>query len=172
MKRGMQKKIDTVLDKINHLTRHIRNVENNCILLGTTLIKSGEIDLGKQLIANGFVHDASKFSGIEFEFLTTGIPNQEENAKLKLKLAVHHHQSTQPHHPEMYSGGIKDMPDVFLGEMSCDWKSRSQEFGTNLREWIDETATKTWNFTKDDDVYKKIMKFVDILCEKPFEEIK
>ena len=63
------------------------------------------------------------------------------------------------------------MPDVYLAEFVCDVLARSQEFGTNLREWIDDEATKKFNFTKDDDVYKKIMGYVDILCQKPFENL-
>lgn len=172
MKRSIQKKIDDVLNKITHLTRHIRNVEDNCVLLGTKLIESGEIELGKQLISNGFVHDASKFSGIEFEFLTVGAPIEEENAKLKLKLAIHHHQCTNSHHPESWAAGIKDMPDVYLAEFCCDIKARSEEFGTSLMDFIKNTATKKWNFTEEDEIYKKITKFVDLLCNKPFEEVK
>jgi nuclear transport factor 2 (NTF2) superfamily protein len=63
------------------------------------------------------------------------------------------------------------MPSVFLAECACDWKARSEEFGTSLRDWIDEFATKRWNFSKDDRTYKEIMAFVDLLCEKPFEQI-
>lgn len=117
------------------------------------------------------VHDVSKFFGIEWEYLS--LENlSEEGAKLKMKLAIHHHNSTNKHHPEAWPGGIKEMPDVYIAEFCCDIKSRSEEFGTSLRDWIDETATKKWNFTKEDDIYKKIMGFVDLLCAKPFEEIK
>lgn len=171
MKKRIQKQIDEVLLKINNITRHIRNVEDNCILLGNKLIKSGNIDLGKQLIANGFIHDASKFTGIEFEYLSLNNPI-EENNKLKLKLAVHHHNTTNLHHPEAWNGGIKEMPSVYLAEFCCDVKARSEEFGTDLRVWINEQAIKRFEFSKDDDVYKEIMFFVDLLCEKPFEQIK
>jgi hypothetical protein len=159
------------MEKIRSITRHIRNVEDNCVLLGEKLINNGEIELGKQLIANGFVHDASKFFGIEFEFMAPGTPMQEESAKLKLKLAIHHHQKTNLHHPEAWAQGIKDMPEVYLAEFCCDIKSRSEEFGTNLREWIDEFATKKWNFTAEDKVYKDIMRYVDLLCPAPFEDL-
>jgi len=171
MKKRIQKQIDDVLSKINRLTRHIRNVESNCILLGTKIIQQGDIELGHKLIANGMVHDASKFNGIEFENLTYNEPSKEEASKLKMKMAVHHHQKTCLHHPEAWSGGIKEMPPVFLAECVCDWKARSEEFGTSLKDWIDETATKRWGFVKDDKVYKEIMSFVDLLCEKPFEQI-
>ena len=172
MKKNSQKRIDDVLNKINHLTRHIRNVEDNCVLLGTKLIRRGDIELGHMLIANGMVHDASKFYGIEFENLSYNEPCKEETAKLKLKMSVHHHNSTNKHHVENWPGGIKEMPDVYICEMIADWKSRSEEFGTDLRLWIDEVSTKKYKYTKEDDVYKKIMEFVDLLCERPFEQIK
>ena len=173
MKKGdrIKKTAEETITKIRSITRHIRNVEDNCFLLGEKLILLGEIDLGKRLIANGFVHDASKFHGIEFEHLSLNNPIEESN-KIKFKLAVHHHQTTNLHHPESFSGGIKDMPDVFLAEMVSDWKSRSEEFGTNLREWIDDVATKKWDFNKDDEIYKKIMKYVNLLCDQPFEQLK
>ena len=120
------------------------------------------------MIANGYVHDASKFRGIEFEYLSTGNPT-EEHAKLKLKLAIHQHNSTNLHHPEAWSGGIKDMPDVYLAELVCDWKSRSEEFGTDLRQWIDNVATKRFDFIAEDKVYTDIVRYVNLLCSKPFE---
>lgn len=167
----LRRDAEATMEKIRAVSRHIRNVEDNCFLLGEKLILGGEIDLGKQLIANGYVHDASKFTGIEFEYLSSGNPTEAEG-KLKLKLAIHHHQKTNLHHPEAWSGGIKDMPDVFLAEMACDLKARSEEFGTNLREWIDGSATTKWGFSKDDKVYKDLMRYVDMLCQKPFDQIK
>ena len=160
---------DTLL-KIQAIARHIRNVEDNCLLLGTELINRGEIELGHKLIANGYAHDLSKFYGIEFEYLSINNP-LEDNSKLKLKMAVYHHQKTNHHHPEFWSSGIKEMPRVFLAELICDWKSRSEEFGTSLRDWIDNEATKRYDFTINDKVYKEMMEFVDILCPKPFEQI-
>lgn len=170
--RKVKRQIDSTLDKINRISRHIRNVRDNCFILGTKLIQEGNIELGKKLIANGFLHDHSKFDGIEFEFMGPATPTEEDNAKLKFKIAVHQHQKTNPHHPEYWSQGMKGMPDVYLAELAADWKARSEEFGTNLREWIDNTAIKRWNLTKEDEVYKKIMRFVDLICEKPFEEAK
>lgn len=173
MNKKLEKVAKITLEKIRLLTRHIRNVEDNCLLLGEKLIQSGEIDLGHQLIANGFVHDASKFHGIEWDNLTLiNTAQEEENvAKLKLKLAINHHNTTNRHHPESWSGGIQDMPDVYLAEFCCDIKARSEEFGSDLRQWIDDYAIKKWKFEKGDETYNKIMKFVDMLCEKQFIKI-
>jgi hypothetical protein len=167
----IRKEAERTMEKIRGITRHIRNVQDNCFLLGEKLIMRGEIDLGKQLIANGIIHDASKFSGIEFEFMAPGIVVDEAQAKMKLKLAIYHHQITNKHHPEAWSGGIMDMPDVFLCECICDWKSRSEEFGTSLIQWIDEEATKHFRFSRGDDTYKKIIGYVNMLCDPQFKQI-
>jgi hypothetical protein len=172
MKKGdkLKKVAAETMDKIRAIARHIRNVEDNCLILGEQLILRGEIELGHKLIANGYVHDVSKFFGIEFEYLSIGT-STEEGVKLKQKMAVYHHQRTNLHHPEAWPGGIKEMPDVYLAEFCCDVKSRSEEFGTNLREWIDNEATTRFKFTKEDVVYKDIMKYVNLLCQKPFEDL-
>lgn len=161
---------EATMDKIRAIARHIRNVEDNCLLLGEKLIERGEIDLGHKLIANGYVHDASKFWGIEWEHMALGAPTVEEGAKLKLKMAVMHHNRTNEHHPE-YWGDIRLMPRLYLAEMVADWKARSEEFGTSLRDWIDEVATKRFHFMKDERVSKEITEFVDLLCPKPFENV-
>jgi len=167
----LRKEAELTLSKIRSITRHIRNVEDNCLILGEKLILQGRIDLGKQLIANGFIHDASKFTGIEFEYLSLYNPT-EENNKLKMKLAIQQHNTTNLHHAEAWSGGIKDMPDVYLAELVCDIKARSEEFGTSLMDYINGTGIKRWGITEDDDVYKRILGFINLLCEKPFEQIK
>jgi len=172
MKRSERKKIasEKALAKIDKLIRHIRNVQENCILLGQKLIKKGEIELGKSLIANGLMHDASKMRGIEWETLSSeSIPN-EESAKVKLRYAIYHHASTNHHHPEFF-GNIQNMPKVYLAEFVCDVKARSEEFGTSLHKWIDEVATKKFGFEDGDKTHKEIMGFVELLCEKPFEEL-
>lgn len=61
--------------------------------------------------------------------------------------------------------------EKFMAEFCCDVKSRSEEFGTDLRHWIDDTATLKYGFTESDMVYKKIMRFVNMLCGKPFDDI-
>lgn len=173
MKRSdrIRREAENTMRKIREIARHIRNVEDNCFSLGEKLIERGDIELGRQLIANGYVHDASKFHGIEFEFMAPGQKYEEEGAKLKLKLAVHHHRKTNLHHPEAWSGGITDMPDVYLAELVCDLKARSEEFGTALMDYVDNDGLKRWQITKESETYKKILGFVNLLCAQPFTEI-
>lgn len=60
------------------------------------------------------------------------------------------------------------MPTVYLAEMVCDWYARSSEFGTGLREWIDNKATKKFSFTKEDDIYKEIQDILNLLLDPNF----
>ena len=171
MNKKLEKQAQETLSKIRTLTRHIKNVEDSCLLLGEKLILNGEIELGKNLIANGFIHDASKWRGIEWDSLINLVPDDDKKiTKLKLRLAINHHQKNNFHHIE-YWGDIHKMPDVYLAEFCVDSKARSEEFGSDLRKWIEESATKRWNFNKNDEVYKKIMRFIDMLCDKTFEKI-
>lgn len=169
MKKSLKIKAEQTMEKVRALTRHIRNVEDNCLLLGERLISEGEIELGHNLIANGFVHDASKFSGIEWDQLVIGPTTKVDENKLKLKMAIYQHQKTNPHHVEYWSNGIEEMPDVYLAEMVCDLKARSEEFGTALLDYIDTDGIKRWKISKEHESYKKIKRFVELLCATPFQ---
>lgn len=147
-------KIEVVLD-------HIQNVQRNCYKLGLRLIKNGEFELGRNLIANGQIHDNSKFKGIEFDHLFFGDPILAD--------VVKHHSSTNPHHPE-YWGKIQAMPEVYIAEMVCDCQARSSEFGSDVRKWFAEDATVKYGFNMDDEVGAKITKYLNMLLSKPFKK--
>jgi len=145
--------------KIEVVLSHIKNVQRNCIKLGMCFIKNGDIELGRNLIANGMIHDNSKFKGIEWEHLFKG--------SYILKDVVSHHNTTNPHHPEFW-GSIHDMPRLYVAEMVCDVTARSQEFGSGVREWIYETAVDKYDFKMTDEVGLLIADYLDLLLEKPF----
>ena len=153
---------------IQSICRHIEGVYQDCEILGERLIQSGEFELGRSLIANGLIHDNSKFYGIEYELLSK--PAETPEDQMKLALAVKQHNTTNKHHPEFW-GKIQKMPDLFLAEMVCDWHTRSKEFGTSLLDWINGDAMKRFNFTKDDEVYTRIMRFVNMLLQPAFKPV-
>jgi len=150
-------------DHLDNLVRHIELVRDAGLLLGKRLMHEGEADFGRLLIARVFVHDASKFFGAEWAFLHRGSAVPKD----KLELAINQHQQTNEHHPE-YWGGVDKMPDIAVAEMVCDWYARSQEFGTGLRDWIDEVAVPRFQIDKTAQQYKWIQKFVDVLLEDVF----
>jgi len=151
------------LKHIESVLRHIDLVQSSTRLLGERLIESGQDKLGLELIANGLIHDNSKFFGIELEYLTVA-----EGKSEAFELALHQHVTTNAHHPEYWSG-IENMPDVYLCEMICDWHSRSNEFGSSLIEFFESKATAKFKFKKNSKVYKKIKKYINILLNESFK---
>ena len=146
------------------LVRHIRNVQDECELLAERLIEQGRSEFARMLVANSMIHDNSKMRGIEWDYLNE---NTKEENSVAFKLSVKQHYQSNSHHPE-YWGGINKMPEIYIAEMVCDWKARSAEFGTDLRVWVKEKATKRWNFTTQSKVYKTIKGFLDMLLDPKF----
>jgi hypothetical protein len=151
--------------RLDVLLRHVNNVREDCQLLGERLIEKGEEELGRKLISNGFTHDHSKFSGLEWEYLHQDI---KDSSPKMFELAALQHTTTNMHHPE-YWHGIKNVPRLYVAEMVCDWHSRSSEFGSDLREWIKDSATKKYKFTPQGKVYKEIKDLTDLLLEQSFK---
>lgn len=147
-------------EKIEKVLEHIKHVQENCYKLGFKLIKSGQFELGRNLIANGQIHDNSKFRGIEFDELFYGSPI--------LINVIKHHSSTNPHHPE-YWGEIQKMPELYIAEMVCDCTARASEFGSDVRQWFINDATSKYKFKMEDEIGLKIIYFLDILLDKPFK---
>jgi hypothetical protein len=148
--------------RLHIILRHIQGVQANCNELAMRLIERGEADFGRNLIANGFKHDNGKFSGIEWECLHDGV-----DPKL-FQEALEHHQTTNEHHPEFWRS-IHEMPRIYVAEMVCDWKARSNEFGSDLMEWINEKAKVKWDFDCRCKVGKEVRDFVQLLLDKKFK---
>lgn len=137
--------------KILSIVRHIENVQGQGILLAERLIDIGELELARRLIQRCFCHDNSKFTSIEYKYLGS-------DDKDKLKMAVDHHRAVNSHHPEHHINGVSDMTDLDLAEMVCDWRARSNEAGTNLRDWIKDCAMERFGFKQQSKCYQKIKK--------------
>lgn len=149
------------------LIRHCENVKNNCEILGEKLIVEDKMeDFGVQLIANGRIHDYSKFVGIEFQYLTT--ESKEKTPEL-FKLALDQHNKINLHHPEAWSGGIKEMPDLYIAEMTADWLARSAEFGNDFFEWVKDKATDKFKFVSSGRIYKTIKKYAEMILTPKFK---
>lgn len=161
-----QEEIKITLDRVNKIVSHIRRVQDNCILLGEKLIEQGEINLGRQLIQRGLIHDSSKFDSVEFEYL-----NLDDTHDERFKIALKQHQSKNQHHPEFYVNGIKEMTELDLCEFVADILARSQQMGTNIKDWLNETALEKYNFTKNSVVYKSIKRYLDLLIDPPFKKV-
>lgn len=155
---------DADLLHLKSVLRHIENVRDDCLLLGERLIAKGEKELGIELIGLGNIHDYNKIKDqLQFKYLRSDLHGTPE-----FKMAAQAHITSNPHHPE-YWHGIEEMPRMYIAEMVCDWKSRSSEFGNDLRWWIKEKATEKYEFATAGRVYKEIKYFVDILLDPAFK---
>jgi len=149
---------------IANTLRHIEGVRDACDLLGHRLIDHGESDLGLDLIGLGLIHDYSKLHNkVEFTYLRENFKGTAE-----FDNALTSHVTTNLHHPEAWHG-IEKMPRVYVAEMVCDWKARSEEFGSDLMEWIRRSATVRFAFSKRSRIWAEIKELTGILLDRPFK---
>lgn len=145
---------------------HITLVRQTAEVLWKRLCDVGELALAQKLAKRASIHDASKFTGIEFDNL-----HKKDFKDKELISSVDQHRKTNDHHPEFHVNGIKDMSREQIAEMVCDWSARSKEKGTGLRDWIKTDAASRFNFTLQSKCYKDIKFFVDLLLDEPFKQI-
>lgn len=159
------KKVLQDIKKLKELTRHIRNVQEGAYRIAEYMIEQGESEFAQTLVANSMIHDQSKFRGIEWDFIgSANCENPDDR-----HYAINQHQRTNAHHPEFWSGGIHKMPEIYIAEMVCDWYARSVEMGTDLRDWAKNHAPERFGFTLQQNVWKLIKKYVDIILQPTFD---
>lgn len=148
---------------LQSIIRHVDNVRAGSKLLAERMFEQGDMFMARLLVQKVSSHDASKLVGVEWEHLRVGNDTSEE-----FKMALLQHQLINDHHPEHW-GGVKNMPNICLAEMVCDFYARSIEFGTDLRVYIKDGFMPKYDFTLKTKVYQQIKKFVDLIIEKPFK---
>lgn len=151
-------------EHIDDLLTHVRRVQDNGVLLAKRLIKQGRHEFARALLANVAVHDASKWSGIEWDWLH--LPPAEMET-LKVRVAVRQHQSTNMHHPE-YWGHLRNMPEIYVAEMVCDWLARAQEMGTDIREYVIKVCSERFDFAQAAEQKAWIWTFIELLLPPKF----
>jgi hypothetical protein len=144
---------------LDNLLRHIELVRDAGILLGKRLMANGRPDLGRFLIARVCEHDISKFFGIEWDYLHRP---KGEVPQADLDRAIKQHRNTNRHHPEFH-GGFDKMDEIDVAEFVCDVYARSTEFGTGLRQWLQEKAVARYEINTDGDRYRWLQAFVKLL---------
>lgn len=150
-------------EHLESVLRHINRVQENCFILAKKLADNSEDDFARGLIANGLIHDNSKLtSKFEWTYLREGVPDE------MFKLAIDEHRNSNRHHPEFYQGGLKEMPRIYLAEFVADITARSQEFGTDVRDWLKDKAFKKYKISSNCKVYKEIKDFMGLLLDKKF----
>lgn len=117
-------------EKVETVLRHMRRVENNCVTIAMNLIDT-EPRFARELIRRGREHDLSKLGDYEFEHLWSW--------DTLFKGALLAHRRVNRHHLEHYTLTDCEYPiqDIDIAEMVADCKARSEEFGTDIKEWFE-----------------------------------
>lgn len=147
---------------LKHITRVINNAK---ILFKYDSVRFK--DLPEQVNS----HDISKFSDEEMEpyinltyyymCKAKGVKIEELSKEDKDKVldAVFHHLKNNKHHPEYYDDAAKrirkgeiidgkNMPDLSIAEMICDWMAMSQEFNNDVHKFAESVVNKKFMFTE------------------------
>lgn len=157
----------TLEQQIEDLLGHVERVRANGRALARELLAEGRSNFARLLLLRVHVHDASKFAGVEWEWMHRG----PDTAGPELEAAIRQHQNTNDHHPE-YWGGMANMPEICVAEMCCDWLARSQEFATDLKAYITTTAVERYGLDKAPMQRRWIQNFVGMLLPEKFAKRK
>lgn len=156
--------------------KHIERVRR-CLMLLAQVTNHGE-----ELVERARIHDASKFGPeerIAYVWLTEFHRCRRNGESFEyppgvaeaVTLAVHHHVTTNRHHPEFHANP-NDMSDVDRIEMVCDWTAMAQEFGQDggsARGWAAKTVGKrvAFNAEKQRFIYEMIQQLDRQVSEDP-----
>ena len=92
MKKSIKKEIEKTISKIESILRHIKNVQDNCCLLGIKLIEIGDIELGKHLdridSSKDYTLDNIQWVHKDINFMKRSL-SQEAFLDLCLKICLH-----------------------------------------------------------------------------------
>ena len=142
-------------DMIDFFEKRTKEHIDRAIDAAKEIVEAGKF--GKELIERTKKHDASKYGDEErvpYIWITdyykhvnkgedyTYPPGIEE----KTKAASGNHIKKNRHHPEAHDSP-KDMTNLDIAEMICDWESMSREKGGSTKEWADDNVGKKWKFT-------------------------
>lgn len=122
------------------------------------------------LLDHAAEHDQSKLETPEveqFDELTGRLKDLEYGSKeyqesLKaLGPALEHHYAKNPHHPDHYEGGIKDMTLVDVIEMLCDWMAATmRQADGNIRKSLKLNKER---FQMDEQLYQIFLNTIERL---------
>lgn len=162
--------INKALKMIKDNVVHKQIVLDKCLLLAEYFIRNDNMELGLNLIRRGATHDNSKFSKEEFDKLVNIISSDTEkcfrDAKTKLneteRKAIEHHWKSNRHHPE-YFDNSDDMTELDIIEMVCDWAARSEQYGTNLIDFVKERQHNRFKFSAE--LYNKIEMYCELIVK-------
>lgn len=156
---------DSVKHQIKDTLEHKKIIMDSAYKIAEYLFSKGENKLGIEIIDRAIVHDNSKFTNDELYALSS-ISSSDALTDPNVLLSddqqklVEIHWRNNRHHPEYFSS-IRNMSEIDIIEMCCDWHSRSVQFGTDLIAFAKVRQENRFHFP--DDIFDKILFYCNIL---------
>ena len=175
MKRLCNKLIDKNVSLENKLTQlddiynHKQLVIETGFKLVKYLMKNNQDELALKLSKRLFVHDLSKIKEDEFYGMAKfaddvdALKDPKKQVESDKQLAINLHWERNSHHPE-YWIDLNQMEDLDIMELAADWYARSEQFGTNMLEFLEIRNKDRFHFPQD--IYDKIVGYYYIIKEE------
>ena len=159
---------NTTYFHIKETLNHKQYVLQACDKMAEYLDSIGQTDLAVALLIRANIHDNSKIVGIELEKFVKIYGNQESFINPKVQLSesqkdiIENHWKNNRHHPE-YFENIRDMSELDIIEMVCDWYARSLQYGTDFIDFVKTRQEVRFHFPED--MFKIILGYCEVLAE-------
>lgn len=158
--------IDKLKSMAEDTITHKKIVMDNCLLMFEYLADNGQLELGIELLRRGAKHDNSKFESGEFESLAEILESRDcfTNANSVLSdyeiKAIERHWKENRHHPEYFSSE-RNMSELDIIEMVCDWFARSIQYKTDFIPFVEERQRKRFKFSNEK--FKVILYYCNLI---------
>lgn len=157
------------LAQLDDTTIHKCYFLKSCSKMAKYFLEQGNKDMALNIMVRASVHDISKFKHDEFDALSkisndmSCMTNAKQSLSQAKENAIKLHWANNSHHPEHWKD-YREMTEIDIIEMVCDWHSRSVQFKTDLLSFVKERQEKRFKFPKD--IYKKVIFYCNILLKE------
>lgn len=154
------------MKQIEDTVKHKKLVIDACYKLQRWLFSRDRDEEAFELLRRGQIHDDSKFYEEELKSLqmipdsNNGMRNPKYTMTDADRKCIEIHWKNNRHHPEHFKD-IREMTDVDIMEMVCDWYARSEQFGTNFMNFVMTRQENRFHFPQD--MFEKIVYYCNIL---------
>ena len=160
---------ENVMKQIDDTIIHKKLVMDACYKLAKYLFQVHRDDDAFVLLKRAQVHDNSKLCKDELESLqkivgtNDGMTNPEYKMTCDDKKCIELHWKNNRHHPEHFED-VRDMSEIDIMEMVCDWYARSIQYKTDFIHFVITRQENRFHFP--DDMFNKILVYCDILLQE------
>lgn len=153
------------MNHIKDTVIHKKHMMDSALKMADKLIQNGEEELAIELLKRSIYHDNSKIGKDEI-ILLSSITNKKAlmdpniNLNEKEKESIEKHWEKNRHHPEHFKD-VKEMEEIDIIEMVCDWHARSVQHETDMIDFVVIRQKNRFHFPED--MFKKIIYYCNLI---------